>query len=101
AMLFTYLFLIDLRLLTLTLAASRLVTVQAFAGLAAFIFLGAWTGNYLTIGRLYTALGFYFVFALFHSATPIALQRFRKIEIPPWTHVFPALALLGGANSDF
>ena len=44
--------------------------------------------------HLYTALGFYFLFALFHSATPIALQRFRKIEIPPWTHVFPALALL-------
>jgi len=94
ALLFTYLFVIDLGLLTLTLTESRLVTVQAFAGLAAFIFLGAWTGNYLTTGRLYTALGFYFVFALFHSATPIALQRFRKIEIPPWTHVFPALALL-------
>src|SRR5205814_675907 len=94
ALLFTYLFVIDLGLLTLTLTESRLVTVQAFAGLAAFIFLGAWTGNYLTTGRLYTALGFYFVFALFHSATPIALQRFRKIEIPPWTHVFLALALL-------
>jgi len=94
ALLFTYLFVIDLGLLALTLTESRLVTVQAFAGLAAFIFLGAWTGNYLTTGRLYTALGFYFVFALFHSATPIALQRFRKIEIPPWTHVFPALALL-------
>src|SRR5436309_15297277 len=94
ALLFTYLFVIDLGLLTLTLTESRLVTVQAFAGLAAFIFLGAWTGNYVTTGRLYTALGFYFVFALFHSATPIALQRFRKIGIPPWTHVFPALALL-------
>src|SRR5436190_16355422 len=94
ALLFTYLFVIDLGLLTLTLTESRLVTVQAFAGLAAFIFLGAWTGNYLTMDHLYTALGFYFLFALFHSATPIALQRFRKIEITPWTHVFPALALL-------
>ena len=94
ALLFTYLFVIDIGLLTLTLTESRLVTVQAFAGLAAFIFLGAWTGNYLTMDHLYTALGFYFLFALFHSATPIALQRFRKIEIPPWTHVFPALALL-------
>src|SRR6266699_2694672 len=94
ALLFTYLFVIDLGLLTLTLTESRLVTVQAFAGLAAFIFLGAWTGNYLTMDHLYTALGFYFLFALLHSATPIALQRFRKIEIPPSTHVFPALALL-------
>src|SRR5262249_15725800 len=41
-----------------------------------------------------TALGFYFVFALFHAATPIALQRLRKIVIPRWSHVFPAFALL-------
>src|SRR5437762_4495300 len=101
ALLFTYLFVIDLGLLTLMLTESRLVTVQAFAGLAAFIFLGAWTGNYLTMDHLYTALGFYFLFALFHSATPIALQRFRKIEIPPWTHVFPALALLVALNPIF
>ena len=67
---------------------------SSLAGLAAFIFLGAWTGNYLTIGHIYTALGFYFVFALFHAAVPIALQRLHKIEVPRWTHIFPALALL-------
>jgi hypothetical protein len=94
ALLFTYLFVIDLGLLALTLIESRLVTVQALAGLAAFIFLGAWTGNYLTTGRLYTALGFYFVFALFHAAGPIALQRLRKVNIPSWSHAFPAFALL-------
>src|SRR5437868_245659 len=94
ALLFTYLFVIDLGLLALTLIESRLVAVQAFAGLAAFIFLGAWTGNYLTTGRLYTALGFYFVFALFHAAGPIALQRLRKVNIPSWSHAFPAFALL-------
>jgi hypothetical protein len=94
ALLFTYLFVVDVALLALTLVDSRLVAAQAFAGLAVFVFLGAWTGNYLTTSRLYTALGFYFVFALFHSATPIALQRLRKIEIPRWTHVFPAFALL-------
>jgi uncharacterized membrane protein len=94
ALLFTYLFFIDLGLLTLTLIESSLVAVQAVAGLAAFIFLGTWTGNYLTTNQLYTSLGFYFVFALFHAATPIAVRRLRKIEIPPWTHVFPAFALL-------
>src|SRR6059058_3967147 len=94
ALLFTYLFVIDLGLLTLTLIERRLSTVQALAGLAVFIFLGAWTGNYLTIGHIYTALGFYFVFALFHAAIPIALQRVHKIEVPRWTHIFPALALL-------
>ena len=94
ALLFSYLFVIDLGLLTLTLIETRLVAVQVLAGLAAFIFLGTWTGNYLNIGQLYTALAFYFVFALFHAATPIALQRLRKIEVPRWSHVFPALALL-------
>jgi uncharacterized membrane protein len=94
ALLFTYLFVIDLGLLALTLIKRKLSTVQALAGLAAFIFLGAWTGNYLTIGHIYTALGFYFIFALFHAAMPIALQRVHKIEVPRWTHIFPALALL-------
>src|SRR5947207_453650 len=61
ALLFTYLFVIDLGLLTLTLIERRLSTVQALAGLAVFIFLGAWTGNYLTILYVYTELGFDFV----------------------------------------
>src|SRR5262249_20149527 len=89
-----YLFVVDVGVLELTPFERKLVVVQAVAGMAAFIFLGAWTGSYLTIGHLYTALGFYFVFALLHAATPIALQRLRKIDIPRWSHVFPALALL-------
>ena len=94
ALLFTYLFVIDLGLLALTLIEKRLAVVQMLAGLGAFILLGAWTGRYLTIGQIYPALGFYFVFALFHAAVPIALQRLHKIEVPRWTHIFPALALL-------
>jgi uncharacterized membrane protein len=94
ALLFTYLFVIDLGLLALTLIERRLAIVQVLAGLAAFIFLGAWTGIYLTLGHIYAALGFYFVFALFHAAVPIALQRLHKIEVPRWTHIFPTLALL-------
>ena len=94
ALLFTYLFVIDLGLLALTLIESSLIAVQTLAGLVAFIFLGAWTCNYLTTSRLYTALGFYFVFALFHTAGPIALQRLRKVNIPSWSHAFPAFALL-------
>src|SRR5436189_2985538 len=94
ALLFTYLFVIDLGLLALILIGRKLGAAQILAGLAAFTFLGAWTGNYLTIGHIYTALGFYFVFALLHAAIPIALQRVHKIEVPRWTHIFPALALL-------
>jgi len=93
ALLFSYIFLVDLGLLALTLLDAKFAVVAALAGLAAFTFLGAWTGNYLTSEHLYTALAFYFVFALFHSATPLALQRPRKITPPWWCHAFPALAL--------
>src|SRR6266513_1474225 len=94
ALLFSYIFLADLGLLALTLLDAKLVVVEALAGLAAFIFLGAWTSNYLTGENLYTALAFYFVFALFHAATPLALQHMRKITLPWWCHAFPALALV-------
>jgi uncharacterized membrane protein len=94
ALLFSYIFLVDLGLLALTLLDAKLVVVEAFAGLAAFIFLGAWTMTYLTGEHLYTALAFYFVFALFHAATPLALQRLRNIPLPGWCHAFPALALI-------
>ncbi|HEY4639574.1 MAG TPA: DUF2339 domain-containing protein [Candidatus Udaeobacter sp.] len=94
ALLFTYVFVIDVGLLALTLTEKRLATVQVLAGLAVFIFLAAWTANYLTVGHIYTALGFYFVFAVFHAAVPIAVQRLRNFEVPRWTHIFPAFALL-------
>jgi hypothetical protein len=94
ALLFSYIFLVDLGLLTLTLLDAKLILVEALAGLAAFIFLGAWTSNYLTRHNLYTALAFYFVFALFHAATPLALQRLRRTTLPWWCHAFPALALV-------
>src|SRR5882724_6409394 len=94
ALLFSYLFVVDLGVLALTLFESRLVVLNALAGLAAFILLVAWTNYDLTTAHLYTALTFYFIFALFHSATPLALQRLRSIQIPWWSHAFPGLALL-------
>src|SRR5947207_6992781 len=94
ALLFSYLFVIDLGLLVLTLIDNRHYIVSALAGPVSFIFLAAWTENYLTTRDLYTALAFYFVFTLLHAAAPIALQHLRKTEIPWWSHAFPALALL-------
>src|SRR5215510_1775258 len=93
-LLFSYVFLVDLGVLALTLLESRLTVVNALAGLAAFILLAAWTNSYLTTANLYTALTFYFVFALFHSATPLVLQRMRKVHVPWWSQAFPALSLL-------
>src|SRR5437764_9142936 len=91
ALLFTYLFVIDLGVLALTLLERKLVLVNALAGLAAFVLLAIWTTYELTTGHLYAALVFYFIFALFHSAAPVVLQRLRKIQIPWWSHTFPAL----------
>ena len=93
-LLFSYVFIVDLGLLALTLLESRLTVVNALGGLAAFILLAAWTNSYLTTAFLYTALAFYFIFALFHSATPLVLQRLRKIQVPWWSQAFPALSLL-------
>src|SRR5438477_3579558 len=94
SLLFSYLFVVDLGVLALTLLESRLTIINALAGLAAFIFLAAWTSSYLTTANLYIALTFYFVFALFHSATPLVLQRLRKIHVPWWSQAFPALSLV-------
>jgi len=93
-LLLIYLFVIDLGVLALTLLETKLIIVDALAGLAAFILLAAWTTYHLTTKNLYTALAFYFIFALFHSAAPLVLQRLRKIHIPWWSHAFPAFALL-------
>jgi hypothetical protein len=94
ALLFSYLFVVDLGVLALTLFESRLVIINALAGLAAFILLAAWTNYDLTTTHLYTALVFYFIFAVFHSATPLAMQRLRSVQIPWWSHAFPAFAML-------
>src|SRR6184192_2725964 len=94
ALLFSYLFVVDLGMLALTLLESRLIILNALAGLAAFTLLAVWTNYDLTTTHLYTALTFYFVFALFHSATPLALQRLRSVQIPWWSHAFPGLSLL-------
>jgi hypothetical protein len=93
-LLFSYVFIVDLGILALTVLESRLTIVNALAGLAAFILVAAWTNSYLTTAYLYTALTFYFIFALFHSATPLVLQRVRKIHVPWWSQAFPALSLL-------
>jgi hypothetical protein len=94
ALLFSYLFVVDLGVLALTLLEKRLIIVNTLAGLAAFILLATWTNYDLTTAHLYTALTFYFMFALLHSAMPLALQRLRKVHIPGWSHAFPALTLL-------
>src|SRR5256886_2975219 len=90
-LLFSYVFIVELGVLALTLLDSRLTIVNALAGLAAFILLAAWTNSYLTTAYLYPGLAFYFIFALFHSAAPLVLQRVRRFHVPWWSQAFPAL----------
>src|SRR5438874_6025892 len=90
----SYLFLVDAVLLGLVIAKKYFACLIAVVGIAAFIFLGLWTNDYLTAHNLYIALGAYFVFALLHSSLPILLQRLGKAT-PPWSvHLFPAATLL-------
>src|SRR5437660_1329841 len=90
----SYLFLVDAVLLGLVIAKKYFACLIAVVGIAAFIFLGLWTNDYLTAHNLYIALGAYFVFALLHSSLPIVMQRLGK-STPPWSvHLFPAATLL-------
>src|SRR5213595_3583898 len=90
----SYLFLVDAALLGLVIAKKYFARLIAIVGVAAFVFLGLWTNDYLTPHNLYLALGAYFVFALLHSSLPIAMQRLGKAA-PPWSaHLFPAATLL-------
>src|SRR5207244_8011192 len=84
----------DAVLLGLVIAKKYFAYLIAVVGIAAFIFLGLWTNDYLTAHNLYIALGAYFVFALLHSSLPILMQRLGKAT-PPWSgHLFPAAPLL-------
>src|SRR5437588_160054 len=90
----SYLVLVDAALLGLVIAKKYFARLIAVVGIAAFIFLGLWTNDYLTAHNLYIALCAYFVFALLHSSLPIVLQKLGKAT-PPWSiHLFPAATLL-------
>lgn len=93
-LLFGSVFLVSLGLLASTLCEKESASAEGLAGASAFLLLGIWTGNYLTGAHLYAALAFYFVFALFHSAAPLVMHRWRGMPLPWWSNAFPALALL-------
>jgi uncharacterized membrane protein len=90
----SYLFVVDLGLIALSLVEGYAGFIRSIAGLAAYLFLGAWTQTYLTNAYLNAALGCYFVFALLHSILPILLERRQKSAGSAWAHVFPACSLL-------
>jgi len=66
-----------------------------FGGAAAFLILSNWNVRYLNESLLNWALGFFLLFAAFHTAVPLVLHRLRPTaSTPKWTQVFPALGLV-------
>jgi uncharacterized membrane protein len=94
-LLFGYVFLVDLAVLAVALVEKRTAVVQPVSGMVVFALLATWTGRWLNDELLNAALALYLVFAIFHAAVPLALQRLRGVAVPPWwSHIFPAFALL-------
>ena len=85
----------DACLLALAWVREELALCQVGAGALVFGLLALWTGSSLTPALLEWAFVLYLLFAVLHSALPVALHRFRPRAMPAWwIHVFPLLALL-------
>jgi uncharacterized membrane protein len=65
--LFTYIFLAEAGLLGLALFYSYRNLLVPLAGGITFVFLGIWTGNYLTPASLWWGLGGYVLFSILHA----------------------------------
>jgi len=94
ALLFGYMFLVDLGILALIWLEDKLSLVQPLAGLGVFLLLAGWTAAYLDESLLHIALIFYLLFAILHTATPVLMNRLRSTAIPAWSaQGFPPMAL--------
>jgi uncharacterized membrane protein len=97
ALIFSFVFLIDIVIAALARLDEKVSIAQPIAGLAVFGLLAVWTAQHLTNELLNAALAFYFLFAVFHSALPALLQRRRGLTsglTAQLNHFFPPLALL-------
>ena len=66
-----------------------------YGGGAAFLVLSIWNGFYLNDALLHWALGYFLIFAAFHTALPLLLRRLRPMAATPrWVSAFPALGLV-------
>jgi hypothetical protein len=94
-LLFSFIFLADLALLTLAWVDEKLPQLHLIGGLTVFALLAAWTTAGLTSDLLPWALGFYLLYAVLHTAFPLVLERHRPKTAPTWwSQLFPPLALL-------
>jgi hypothetical protein len=93
-LMFSFVFLVDLVAIALTLLDKKITSAQSISGFAVFGLLSFWTIKSLSNELLNAALVFYFVFAVVHSVLPALLQRRRGLTTQNWAnHLFPILAL--------
>ncbi|HTV43543.1 MAG TPA: DUF2339 domain-containing protein [Candidatus Sulfotelmatobacter sp.] len=94
-LMFSFVFIVDLIAIALTLLDEAIPVAQTISGLAVFALLGIWTQTSLSNDLLIPALTFYFIFAVLHSALP-ALLQWRRGGAPArnWeAHLFPIFSL--------
>ena len=95
AIIFTFVLVADLGLLTLATLRQPLYPTHLVAGAAVFLILSIWQLQYLTTALLNWALGFYLLFAILHAVFPIVLQRLWPGAAPVWWgQMFPLFTLL-------
>jgi hypothetical protein len=93
-LMFSFVFLVDLVAIAVTLFDQKISPAKSVSGFAVFGLLTLWTANSLSNELLNAALAFYFIFAVLHSALPALLQRRRGVTTQNWAdHIFPILAL--------
>ena len=93
-LMFSFVFLVDLVAIALSLLDEETSVAQSVSGFAVFGLLALWTAKSLSNELLNAALAFYFVFAVLHSVLPALLQRRRGTTTRNWAnHLFPILAL--------
>jgi hypothetical protein len=97
ALLFGFVFVIDLGVAALAALDQKFSIAPAVAGLVVFGLLALWTTEHLAGQLLNAALAFYLLFALFHSALPAWRQHRAGADsgmTARLNHCFPPLALL-------
>lgn len=93
-LIFGFVFLIDLAVITLVLLDKEIAPAQPVIGLLVFGLLTVWTTHSLSNEFLNSALFFYLIFAAIHSVFPVWYQRTRGAATILWgTQIFPPIAL--------
>ena len=95
ALLYGFVFLINIVVLATVVIQPRLALAQIIAAGVTFVHLAAWTQMRLTNEMLPAALACYLLFGVMHAAFPVVWQRLRPADTPrlplgPW---IPLLAL--------